>query len=163
MEIDKSLMTENGKPLTQSLFLEIGYSDFAVYTLKDNTHVYNGKEYPSIKQLYLELADPTEYEFANKYFLGWRHWLRIAENKQIKSHILEWREELEYKLRSEAVKHMINSAKTGNYQASKWLVDRGWMTRPAGRPTKADIDSEKAFQARVNDEYAGDIFRLKAV
>ena len=49
MEIDKSkLVDTNGKPLTQSLFLEIGYNDFALFTLKEQDYDYNGKLYPSL-------------------------------------------------------------------------------------------------------------------
>src|SRR5690625_4311210 len=93
----------NGQPLTQSLFLEIGYSTkYAIYTLKDYDHEYKGKIYPSIKHLYLDEEDPTEYVFANKYFMSWSHWKRVRENKVLQLHINEWREELEIRLRSMA-------------------------------------------------------------
>jgi hypothetical protein len=157
----KDQMTDvNGRPLTQSMFLEIVYNDFAIYTLKDDHWELNGKFYPSLKRLYLEMEDPTEYEFASTYLLGFRHWKRLCENKVLLRHITEWREELEYKLRSKAVKHMLNSAKEGNYQAAKWFADRGWANNGAGRPSKADIESEKQFQARVSQEYKDDVVRL---
>lgn len=151
-----------GKPLTQGLFLEIGYGDNAVYTLKEQDHEHNGKHYLSLKRLYLECADPTEYEFATTYLLGWKHWLRICENKTLRVHIDEWRDELEIKLRSKGVKQIINAA-TGplaNVQAAKWIADRGWSTRGAGRPTKAEIEREKKIQAGMTDEYGADILRL---
>jgi hypothetical protein len=150
-----------GKPLTQSLFLEIGYNtEFAVYTLKDEDHVYEEKIYPSLKKLYLEMEDPTEYEFANTYLLGWRHWKRLCENKAIRKHIDEWREELELKLRCRGIKYTIKAASDGNFNASKWLADRGWEQRGAGRPSKEEIDREKKFQARASEEYSGDVVRL---
>ena len=159
--IDKSKLVDGqGKPLTQSLFLEIGYSDFAVFTLKDQDYEYNGKVYPSLKKLYLEKEDPTEYEFATEYLLGWRQWIRLCENKQIVKHIDEWRAELEYKLRSKAVKMMLTSAHTGNYQAAKWFADRGWANKGAGRPSKADVEHEKQVQARLGEEYSEDVVRL---
>lgn len=47
--MNKKLLTDgSGKPLTQGLFLEIGYGDSALYTLKDNDHEYNDKVLPSI-------------------------------------------------------------------------------------------------------------------
>ena len=50
--IDKSkLKATNGVPLTQGLFLEIQYGEFAVFTLKDEDYEYNGKIYPSLKNL----------------------------------------------------------------------------------------------------------------
>lgn len=149
-----------GKPITQSLFLEIGYTDQAVYTLKDQDHEHNGNYYPSLKRLYLECADPTEYEFATTYLLGWKHWLRLCENKMVRKHIDEWREELEVKLRSRGVKNVLESAKSGNYQAARWLADRGWDTRGAGRPSKADVEKEQRVQAAMSGEYEADVVRL---
>lgn len=149
-----------GKPITQSLFLEIGYTDQAVYTLKDLDHEHNGKYYPSLKRLYLECGDPTEYEFATTYLLGWKHWLRLCDNRMVRKHIDEWREELEVKLRSKGVKNVLESAKAGNYQAARWLADRGWDTRGAGRPSKADVEKEKRVQAAMSEEYEADVIRL---
>lgn len=161
MEIDKNrLVDSTGRPLTQSLFLEIGYTDFAVFTLKDQDFDYNGKLLPSLKRLYLELEDPTEYEFANTYLLGWRHWKRMNENKILKKHFEEWREELEYRMRSKGVRSLLKSATNGNFQAAKFFVDRGWDKRQAGRPSKAELEKEKAFQERVSEEYGGDVVRL---
>ena len=150
-----------GRPYTQSLFLELLYKpDIAVYTLKDVDHVYEGKEFKSLKRLYLEMEDVTEYDFANTYLLGWNHWQRLCENKAIRKHIDEWREELEYKLRSQAAKQMIKQAAKGSYQASKWLLDRGWATRGAGRPSQAEKDSKLAQDRRLDEEYGADVVRL---
>lgn len=151
-----------GRPLTQGMFLEVGYGEFAVYTLKEQDHEHNGKLYPSLKRLYLECADPTEYEFATTHLLGWKHWLRLCENKLLRAHIDEWRDELEIKLRSTAIKHIIQTSTgpLGNVQASKWVADRGWAVRGAGRPSKADVEREKKIQAGISDEYSADIVRL---
>lgn len=150
-----------GRPITQSLFLEIGYSDSAIYTLKDNDFDYNGRLLPSIKRLYLECADPTEYEFATTYLLGWGHWQRICENKTVRRFIDEWRQELEVKLRSRGVKAAIFAANTGNFQASKWLADRGWETRGAGRPSKAEVERETKIQAAITEEFSADVIRMR--
>jgi hypothetical protein len=149
-----------GRPITQSLFLEIGYTEAALYTLKDYDFEYNGRVLPSIKRLYLEIADPTEYEFAQACFLGWNHWQRLCENKAVRKHIDEWRYELEVKLRSRGVKAAMLAAYGGNFQASKWLADRGWDTRGAGRPSKADVEKETKIQAAISEEYSADILRL---
>lgn len=154
------MLDTGGKPKTQSLFLEIGYTEHAVYTLKDQDHEYNGKVYPSLKRLYLEMEDPTEYEFANTYLINWRHWKRICDNKVLRQYIDEWREELELKLRCRGVKEVIKAAEEGTFQAAKWLTDKGWDNRLAGRPTKAEIEREKKFQSRVSDEFGADVVRL---
>jgi hypothetical protein len=158
---DKSKMVDSmGRYITQSLFLEVGYNEDAIYTFKDHDHFHNGKLYPSAKRLYLEMEDPTEYQFAKTYFVGWKHWLKMCENKVIRKNVDEWREELEYKLRSEGVKAMIVQARTGSFQASKWLNDRGWEKRAAGRPSESEIEREKEFQTRAKDEYGADVLRL---
>jgi hypothetical protein len=160
--IDKSKMYDSGgKPLTQSLFLEIGYTEQAVYTLKEQDHYHNGNHYPSLKRLYLLCEDPTEYTFATTYLLGWRHWQRLCENKVLRKHIDEWRDELEVKLRSQGVREMLKSATAGNYQAAKFLADRGWINRGAGRPSKEDIEHEKKVQASISDEFSADVIRLR--
>lgn len=160
--IDKNLLLDSaGRPLTQSLFLEIGYSDYAIYSLKDEDFWYKGKLYPSIKRLYLESEDPTEYEFAIAHFLSWSHWLRLCENKAIMKHISAWREELEVKLRSQAIKSVRDQAYIGNsYQAAKFLADRGWEKRGAGRPTEEDKLKDKRIKERLDDEFGADIKRL---
>jgi len=164
MEIDKSIMYDTmNRPVTQSLFLEIGYGENAIYTLKESDYTYNGKVYYSLKKLYLAMEDPTEYEFASKYFLGWKHWVRICENRILKNHIDEWREELEVKLRSRGVKALILSAEQGNHQSAKWLADRGWDTRGAGRPTKLEKEQSLKVHKDILDEFRGDMERLKVV
>lgn len=163
MKIEKNkLKTENGMPLTQGLFLEIGYTDFAVYTLKDEDHEYKGKLLPSLKRLYLEMEDVGEYEFATTYLLGWKHWQRLCENKQIAKHIEEWRYELELKLRSEAIKQIRLKATTEKgVNAAKWLAERGWDKRGAGRPSKEDVEHETKLQADIHHLFAQDLDRLK--
>lgn len=161
--IDKDKLKDTmGKPLTQSLFLEIGYSEFSVYTLKDQDYTYKGKVYPSLKQLYLKEEDPTEYAFATKHLLGWQHWKRLCENKAIAKHVEEWREELELKLRSQAVRDMQNlcASENGNYSAAKFLADRGWEKRGAGRPSKAEKDKYLRIEERLDEEFGADIKRL---
>lgn len=156
------MLDSMGRPLTQTLFLETAYSSEAIYTLKEVDHLYEGKVYPSIKRLYLEMEDPTEYEFATTYFLGWKHWARICANKLLLKHIEEWREELELKLRSRAIKQAMQAAATsgGNFQAAKWLADRGWANKGAGRPHKDEVEREARIREKIDDEFSGDVLRL---
>jgi len=161
--VDKGKLKDSrGRPLTQGLFLEVGYNtEFAVYTQKDEDFEYEGKVYPSLKKIYLAHEDPTEYDFACTYLLGWNQWQRICRNKVFSKMIDEWREELELKLRSQAVMAIrdLSEGEKG-FQAAKWLADRGWDKRPAGRPSKADVDRETAMQSKIDQEYSADIVRL---
>jgi len=83
MKADKSkLIDTRGRPLTQSLFLEIGYNvEFAVYTLKEFDYEYDGRLYPSLKRLYLQHEDPVEYSFVDTYLYNWDQWQRLCANK----------------------------------------------------------------------------------
>lgn len=159
----EQMIDSTGRPMTQSLFLETQYSPYAIYTLKDMDYEYNGKMFPSIKRLYLETADPTEYEFATKYLLGIKHWFRICDNKLMSDHVEEWRFELEMKLRSQGVRQIINAASKGTQSAAKYLADKGWTERTAGRPSKEEIEREKNIRLAIGSEYADDIARLSVV
>ncbi|AFE86219.1 hypothetical protein [Salinivibrio phage CW02] len=160
--MDKNKLKDTqGRPLTQSLFLEIGYSNYAVYTIdQDEDYTYKGKVYPSLKRLFLECEDPTEYEFANKHLLGWSHWQRLCRNKILNKRFEEWREELEVKLRSQGIKQAIANAKNGGFQASKWLSEGGWDKAKPGRPSKEDKERHERIQSRVDDELQQDVAYL---
>lgn len=165
MAVDKSrLVDSNGNPMTQGLFLEINYNtDLAVYTLKDYDHTYNGVVYPSLKKIYLEEEDPTEYIFAERHLLGWPHWMRMCENKALYRYISKWREELEIKLRAMAVRSLRDmcQSENGNFQAAKFLADRGWDKNRVGRPSKLELERREAVGQRVADEFTSDIKRLE--
>lgn len=157
----EKMIDERGKFLTLALFLEVYYDPkVAIYTFKEVDYDYKGKKFLSLKKLYLDMADPTEYDFAEAYLCGWRHWKRLVENQVIGKHIEEWREELEQKLRAQAVRGMASAAATGNYQAIRWLADRGWNTRGAGRPSKADVERETRIEEKIGEEFSADILRL---
>ena len=161
--IEKSQLKDSmGRPLTQGLFIEIKYDpEFAVYTLEEQDKEYKGEVYPSLKRLYLEMEDPTEYEFAVEHLLGWNHWKRLNNNSLLSKHFVEWREELEVKLRSKAIqKIMDKSEMDGDFSASKWLADRGWEKRGAGRPSKADIEHRHKIEERIRGEFDEDFERL---
>lgn len=162
--MDKSKLKDtSGRPLTQGLFLEVNYDEkYAVYTLKDEDYEYKGVVYPSLKRLYLESEDPTEYAFATKYLLGWQHWKRLCENKMLSKHIDEWKEELELKLRSQAIRDMQNlcASENGNFGAAKFLADRGWDKKAVGRPSKSEVERHLAVEKRLDDEFNSDVARL---
>lgn len=152
-----------GYPLTQSLFLEINYSDYAIWTFNDEPKEYNGKIYPSLRQYYMDIADPTEYQFAKQCTLGWDHWKRLSSSDLVRKEVMQWREELEVALRSEGVMAIIDATaqEGGNFQAAKWLTEKGWEKNKVGRPSKAEADKEKRIADRINNDFKADIIRLK--
>lgn len=156
------LMDSMGRPLTQSLFLELGYDPKAIFTLGDNDKERKGKFYFSLKKLYLEFEDPLEIHFAKNYLASWRQWQRMADNAMIKPHIDQWREELELQIRSSATKTIIEMAldEKGGFQANKWLADKGWITRTAGRPSNEEVQEELVKQTKIRDTFSEDLERL---
>ena len=160
--IDKTkLKASNGVPLTQGLFLEIGYGEFSVFTTKDDDYEYQGKLYPSLKRLYLEMEDVNEYEFATTYLLGWAHWQRMCANKLILKHIEEWRYELELKLRSRAIKAVKDKIGTEQgINAAKWIAEKGWDKKGVGRPSKQEEAREKRISEELDVDWAGDLARV---
>lgn len=154
--VDKTkLLDKMGRPLTQSLFLEHNYSEYAAFTLNDEDKMYKGTLYPSLKRLYLDIADPTEYQFAKKYLLGWRHWKRLNENKTLCVYFDEWREELEVMLRSEGL--LAISEMADNFQAQKYLAEKGWEKNKVGRPPK-EVNSN--IEDRIADELKDTLVRM---
>jgi hypothetical protein len=153
-----------GRPLTQGLFLEIGYkTEFSVFTLNDEDKTYNGKIYPSLKKLFLTVADPTEYEFARTCLLGWNHWKRLNANKQLEPYFQDWREELEVLLRSEGVRNLMDltSSEGGNFQAAKWMAEKGWDKKTVGRPSKYQKEREDRISDRIADELNDTVVRME--
>lgn len=162
----EAMVDDLGRSLTQMLFLELGYNyDKAIYSLKEYHHTADGVLYPSLKLLYLQEEDVTEYEFANRYLLGWKHWQRICANKALAPHVEEWRVELELKIRAQAIRDVMGqcAAGQGGFQAARWLADRGWAKRPAGRPSKEDIARHTKVDELLKDEFENDSARMGEV
>jgi hypothetical protein len=148
-----------GRYKTQSLFLETAYDSEAFFTFDDVDKVYKGKTYTSLKRLYLEMEDVTEYAFADAHLAGWNHWKKICGNSAIREHIEDWRYELELKLTARAMSKIKEMAEEGNYNAAKYIANKEYSSGK-GRPTKADKeaalkratlteDSTKAEGARI--------------
>ena len=163
-DIDKSkFKDDNGRYIVQGLFLEDTYNpDKAYYTFSGTDKTYKGKVFPSLKRLFLEEGDPGEYTFANKYLFDWPHWQRMCKNAVISKHIAQWRDELYLSLRSEGMATMIDLAvNNGSYQAAKWLVDEGWVTRGKGRPSQAEIDGEIKRRAKIEEKFSEEFTLLE--
>jgi hypothetical protein len=163
LNIDRSgFKDEQNKYRTQALFYEY-YIDqsHAVFTLADEDREIDGKVYYSLKKLYLEIADPTEYLFAMQVFKSYPHWLRLRKYF-LKDRINSWVEELDLKLRAEGIKQNIIAANKGNYNAAKWLADRGWEQQ-RGRPSKAEKEGKLKQDAALINDVEKDMARIGLV
>jgi len=153
-----SLFWEKTTPPKRKLFTPL-------YTLKEEDYTdEDGITYPSARRIYLELGDPTEYAAAMALLGSWEHWKVLTTKcKWFMDEVEKWREELEIKLKSKALKAMIHTATEEGSKgtaAAKYIVDKGWIdTR--GRPSKKAVQKEARIQNRVRDELEEDFERMK--
>jgi len=166
---DPKFKNVNGAYLTKQLFLEneMGERLLAVYTLKGYDHTFRGKSYPSLRRLFVETGDPTEYSFALKYLDGWEHWKAICAQGWFAPYLAEWREDLEVSLKSRALARIQQKALKQDkdaLQADKILLTGGWKDpsekSTVGRPTKARIKEEAQKIFKEKSVYDDDFNRI---
>ena len=162
--MDNKFKNTQGQWLTKSLFVEWNMSHLVssdpLFSIKSYDHEKDGVEYPSLKKLYLSFSDPTEYEFAEKVLGGWEHWTRMLSSPEIAAMVEEWREELEVKLRSEAIGHLQALARGDKgMAAAKYLAERGWESK-RGRPSKEEVERQKRVHAGISKTVSDDAERL---
>lgn len=147
---------------TKALFVELADSpEHAIYTLSHQDREREGLHYDSLYRLYMEMSDPTEYIFAQRYFDGWVHWQMIANVSWFKDEVSEWRKELEIKIRAEALLAIIDKSKSSDRDAltaARYVLDGNWKHQNTkGRPTKQQInDAARDLaedQNRLNEDF----------
>ena len=156
MTLREKVTDTNGKNVIASLFKEFSRPDVKfkwVYTL------------PQVKEMFLDARDPSEYEAAMRIVGDWDHWQQLRNHPYIKPHVDKWQKELEIKLRSEAIKRMVEHSKApGGTAAAKWLADKGYAgdvpKRKVGRPVK---EEEAPDHSHVEEKLASVISLVKGV
>lgn len=156
----------SGKFLLRGLFYErVGADKEGVlYTLKDVDH----EGFPSLKRLYLETNDPTEYRFAKKYMFSIEHWDDLCQCDWFIPIVREWRRELFLSLQSRALANIIQEAEKDSQSklnANKYLLERSWEPKkPAsnavGRPSKRAIQEAAEDIVADNERVLADLDRL---
>ena len=151
---------------TKGLFLELDYTNTAnaVYTLKPFDHLHaDGKLYKSIKKLYVDIGDLTEWEFAHECFCSWTHWKQVQNCSPLKEHIEEWREELEVKMRSESLARIVLQSKGDKgFTAAKYIAGKEYADKVAGRPSKKQVAAAAAKSVRINQAIQDNFNRIKS-
>ena len=109
---------------------------------------------------FIACGDPTGIVFADKHLGGYDHWLALKSAKALETEITKWEEELEARIRSQSLLQ-IKEMSMDSFQASKFLMDRGWDKRAAGRPTKEMVEKETRIQSKMKESYDNDILRFK--
>jgi len=128
-----------GRYRTQSLFLE--------YAREKDTPVFNLSDFDtpttlSAKKIYLDLADITEYKAAKTLLGSWDHWVRLSEASWFQPYISSWRDELELKIKSEAIENLRATSKEEGGKganAARWLAEGKWEKKAAARKKKKEL------------------------
>jgi len=158
----KVLKDVQGRYRTQSLFREFYIKDLEpLWSLKDED---SQGILPSLKKLYIECEDPTEYEFAMQAFGSWNHWIKIKSSAAIKTFIEDWPIELEVSLRSKGIRLVAQEAIDGKskFHAAKFLAEGQWKKsdNKRGRPSKEELHRELKIAAKLESEIGEDAARL---
>lgn len=113
-----------------------------VATFEDGTT----KNIRSLYRLYLDANDPTEFEFASKYFNSMDHWKRVALCPIVRDLVPQMRKDLELKLRSQAFKRLLDVAGDESHKSYveanryintvKWTDPEERKSSKKGRPLK---------------------------
>jgi hypothetical protein len=113
------------------------------------------------RERFIACGDPTGIAFADKHLGGYQHWKALKNCKALERYIGEWEEELEVRLMADSLQSIIKSSENDHYQASKFLIDRGWKKRRAGKPTKDEVERETRVQAKLKESWNADVKRIK--
>lgn len=160
-EIRDQFKDSQGRFRTQSLFWESRIDGYEpIFTTKKYDH----EGCLSLYRKYMEIADPTEYQFALRIFGNWDHWKALQRAKWFQKELEEWREELKVKLESERYHEMKSLIeKNPNTQsaasATKWLAER-YGEKKRGRPSKEEVKGYLARQNRAKEDLDEDAKRL---
>lgn len=138
------LRGEGGIMRTKSLFADVIMEESnydPVYYLRREV---SDSKYIALKQVYMEMEDPTEFHFATLCFYNYAQWETICQLSWAKSVIAQWRKELALKLRSQAV-HSIyemtldasGTKETSKLAALKWLADSGYVNKDPDKLAKS--------------------------
>lgn len=167
--MDNPFRIHTGQRLLRGLFFETTGMDKAgvVYTLKDRDH----EGFLSLYRLYMEMDDPTEYNFSVAHLDGWDHWETLCRCTWFKPYVKRWRAELEIRAKARALLNIRaianNPDSKEHYQASKFILSTGWrdkqVGRGAGRPSKEDIQKEAHRLAEDSRSIEEDFQRVQGL
>lgn len=126
---------------------------------------FSDDQYIALKEVYMQIADPTEYQFAMVVFGSMRHWKEINDLVWTRDRVKEWRLELETKLRSEAIMGIVDLVddpeikETTKFQSLKWLAQSEFADKETAT-TKKKKAKEKQVTDSVVNTVASDFERL---
>ena len=129
---------KGGRRFTSGLFIQQGGDTY------DLLEFYN---------IFMASNDPTCRAFAMQAFLKvppyerWREFKRMLGNSWFANHITDWHEELEVKMRSDAIQEIANGCEAKDFTRNKWLAEgKASNTPKTGRPSLDEAKKEDRMQ-----------------
>lgn len=144
--VDRSGFKKPGcKHRTHSLFAETNTNEAAEpspYSLSDNVP---GKV--SVRQIYMDMEDPTEHKFAIELLGSWQHWEVLKNTAWFKPYLESYRAELQARLRGEAIGKMAAALRAGDASAIKWFAEKDLYTSDVPKAKRGRVSNEDRQKA----------------
>jgi len=164
---DRSLLKDVQGKYRLNLFHEFNTHDTVkpIYTMREEP--FNGL--PSAYLIYMHSL--TEYEAAMKLVGSWNHWQRLCLSPPFMngvpthstwSGLRQWREEKEFRDKTEMFNLLKIAAATGNVAAQKILFEKD-KVGVRGRPSKAQVEQAAKDAAAHEEVVKDDLTRLRLV
>ena len=145
---------------TESLFRERNhdkkYSSYFTLSDKDiEGHI-------SMRRVYLEISDPTEYQTAQALLGDFKHWQALCTRRWFREHLDQWRIELDTKLESEQIVKLRETAadpkSSSRVTAAKTLLGKPWRKKDTlrGRPSEEERQGYMKQAAKQTSELEND-------
>lgn len=150
---------------TQSLFIENEHPPHkSLWTLGEEDLVVEETTYYSLRNIYLSYphVPGCEYDFVKEVIGTFALWKKLNASNHIGNHIRDWQAELEFKIRTGAVKKIISHS-LENTTAAKYLADRGWVGTQRGRPSKAEKERLTKEDNRISNDIKDDLNRIRSI
>lgn len=152
LPIEKLLDTK-GKMRSRSLFREFQHEDTVKYPYYFNLSEFDRPDSISLKALYIQMADVTEYKFAKYVFHSFPFWEALTKTAWFSPYVEEWRHELKQKLASEQLAKVRTKAQQGDLNAMKYLHDLVTDKPKRGRPGTRPVRQITPSEADLNADY----------
>jgi hypothetical protein len=138
-----------GRKTVLSLFTEFGRKEFVpIWSLHKDW-----------RPIFLETADPTEYETAMRLIGDWDHYQAIRNHAKLKPIFDKWAREVEVKLRSQSIMKMVRHSSAPNgAAAAKWLAEGAFMGRVL--KNKQEKQEEEQVRDEIGERVSADMERL---
>lgn len=164
------MLDSMGRFRTTSLFWETRKTEAnaekypPLFTTKAKDLTVGDKTYRSLRSIYFSYnhMPEFEYEFAMDVFGSWEHWLTLFNSFQIKPVVQGWRDELNIKIKAEALKTVLAQSKDPEkgLQAARAILAGEHKESKRGRPSKEEKARLEKEVTKHKDEIDADMERL---